>query len=72
MGGVTVTSLNRDRVVSNFQKMQDLPSKTFTLVEYFRGGAESALKIYPRMGSKMYGFRKENVHVDVCCMFHVM
>ena len=60
MGGVTVTSLNRDRVVSNFQKMQDLPSKTFTLGEYFRDVAESALKIYPSMGSKMYGFPKEN------------
>ena len=58
MGGVT--SLNRDWVVINFQKMQDLPSKTFTLGGHFRGGAESALKIYPSMGSKMYGFRKEN------------
>ena len=60
MGGVTVTSLNRDRVVINFQKMQDLLSKTFTLGDHFRGGAESALKIYPSMGSKMYGFLKEN------------
>ena len=60
MGGVTVTSLNRDRVVSNFQKKQDLPSNTFTLGKYFRGGAESALKIYLSMESKMYGFRKEN------------
>ena len=55
-----MTSLNRDRVVMNFQKMQDRPSKTFTLGDYFRDGAESALKIYPSMGSKMYGFRKEN------------
>ena len=51
-----MTSLNRDRVVSNFQKMQDLPSKTFTLGDYFRGGAESALKVFPPMESKMYGF----------------
>ena len=58
-----MTSLNRDRVVINFQKMQDLPSKTFTLDEYFRDFAESALKIYPSMGSKMYGFPKENVSV---------
>ena len=60
MGGVTVTWLNRDRVVINFQKMQDLPSKTFTLGGSFRDGAESALKIYLSMGSKMYGFRKVN------------
>ena len=56
MGGVTVTSLNRDRVVSNFQKMQDLPFKTFTLDDHFRGGAESALKVFPSMGRKMYDF----------------
>ena len=55
-----MTSLNRDRVVSNFQKMQDLPSKTFTLAGYFRDGAESAFKIYSSKGNKMYGFRKEN------------
>ena len=40
--------------------MQDLPSKTFTLGDSFRDGAESALKIYPSMGSNMYGFRNEN------------
>ena len=39
-----MTSLNRDRVVINFQKMQDLQSKTFTLGGYFRDGAESALR----------------------------
>ena len=55
MGGVTVTSLNRDRVVIIFQKMQELPSKTFTLGDYFRDGIES-----PNMGTKMYGFPKEN------------
>ena len=55
-----MTSLNRDRVVINFQKMQDLQSKTFTLGGYFRDGAESAFKIYPSMGSEMYGFRKEH------------
>ena len=55
-----MTSLNRDRVVSNFQKMQDLPSKTVTFGESFRDFAESALKIYPSMEGKMYGFRKEN------------
>ena len=60
MGGVTVTSLNPDRVVINFEKMQDLPSKTFTLGEYFRELAESDLKIYPSRGSKMYGFPREN------------
>ena len=58
-----MTSLNRDRVVINFQKMQDLPSKTFTLGDYFRDLAESAFKIYPSMGTKMYGFPKENADV---------
>ena len=55
-----MTSLNRDRVVSNFQKMQDLQSKTFTLGSIFRDGAESALKIYFSMETNMYGFPMEN------------
>ena len=32
MGGVTVTSLNCDRVVTNFQKIQDLLVKISTFV----------------------------------------
>ena len=60
MGGVTVASLNCDRVVINLQKNQDLPSKTFTLGDYFRGFAEFTFKIYLIMGTKMYGFPKEN------------
>ena len=54
--GVTVTSLNSDRVVINFQKMQDLPSKTFINLGPFREFAESTFKIYLIMGSKMYRF----------------
>ena len=60
-----MTSLNRDRVVINFQKMQDLPSKTFTLGGSFRDGAESDLKIYPTMGINIHSFRKENAVFNV-------
>ena len=60
--GVTVTSLNPDRAVINFQKMQDLPSTTFINLGPFRGVAESTLKIYRSMGAKCMDFHKK-MHV---------
>ena len=58
--GVTLTSLNLDRVVSNFQKMQDLQSETLLNLGMFRAFAESTFNIYFSMDSKMYGFPTQN------------
>ena len=54
-----MASLNCNRVVTNFQKSQDLPSNTFILGESFGECAESDRTIHPSMGSKLYGFHKE-------------
>ena len=65
-------SLHCDRVVIIFQKNQDLPSKTFTLGDYFHGCTEFTLKIYPNIGTNMYEFPKENARLRIDLGWRVM